>query len=67
MRRTLLYVLRLTHGVAVRILAAGGLVVVGVIGWWTHSAAVTLALSAVVLWSVVVFDFVRARRAGILA
>ncbi len=58
--------LRLTHGVAVRIVGAGALVIVAAIGWLTQSAAVTLGLSAVVLWSIVAFDYVRGRRAGVI-
>lgn len=58
--------LRLTHGVAVRIVAAAALVVVAALDWWTHSALLTLALSAAVLWSVVVYDFVRGRRVGVI-
>ena len=58
--------LRLTHGVAARILGAGVLVIVAAIGWLTQAAAVTLGLSAVVLWSIVAFDYVRGRRAGVI-
>jgi hypothetical protein len=56
-----------THGVAIRIVSAGALVVVAFIGWLTGSSFLTLGLSAAVLWSVVVYDYVRGRRAGIIA
>jgi hypothetical protein len=46
--------LRVTHGVAIRIVSAGALVVVAFIGWLTGSSFLTLGLSAAVLWSVVV-------------
>jgi len=59
--------LRLTHGVAVRIVSGGVLVFVAVVGWLTSSALVTLGLSVAVLWSVVGFDYVRGRRAGVIA
>jgi low temperature requirement protein LtrA len=59
--------LRVTHGVAARIVAAAVLVTVAVVGWLTSSALLTLGLSAAVLWSVVGFDYVRGRRAGVLA
>jgi low temperature requirement protein LtrA len=59
--------LRLTHGVAVRIVSAALLVVVAVVGSLTGSPLLTLALSVVVLWSVVASDYIYGRRAGVLA
>ena len=47
-------------------MGAGVLVIVAAIGWLTQAAAVTLGLSAVVLWSIVAFDYVRGRRAGVI-
>lgn len=58
--------LRLTHGVAVRIIATAVLAVVAVVGWLTASAWLTLALSVAVLWSVVVYDYGRGRRASVI-
>ena len=58
--------LRLTHGVAVRIVSAAALVPVAVGGWLTSSALLTVALSVAVLWSVVGYDYVRGRRAGVI-
>ena len=58
--------LRLTHGVAVRIIGAAFLVIVAAVGWFTGSSWLTLGLSALVLWSIVVYDFVRGRRVGVI-
>jgi len=58
--------LRLTHGEAARIVAAVALIPVAVVGWRTSSAVVTLGLSVAVLWSVVGYDYVRGRRAGVI-
>jgi hypothetical protein len=59
--------LRLTHGVAIRIVSAAVLVIVAVVGWPTSSPIVTLVLSVVVLWSVVAYDYVHGRRADVIA
>ena len=59
--------LRLTHGVAIRIVSAAVLVIVAMVGWLTSSPLLTLVLSVVVLWSVVAYDFVHGRRAGVIA
>jgi low temperature requirement protein LtrA len=59
--------LRLTHGVTVRVVGALALVIVAVIDWRTGSVLLTLGLSAAVLWSVAVYDFVRGRRVGVIA
>ena len=59
--------LRLTHGVAIRIVSAAVLVIVAVVGWLTSSPILTLVLSVVVLWSVVAYDYVYGRRAGVIA
>jgi len=59
--------LRLTRGVAARMVSAAALVIVAVLGWRTDSAFVTVGLSAAVLWSVVVFDYVRGHRLGVVA
>jgi hypothetical protein len=51
----------------VRIVSAALLVVVAVVGSLTGSPLLTLALSVVVLWSVVASDYIYGRRAGVLA
>jgi hypothetical protein len=43
------------------------LVIVAVVGWLTSSPILTLVLSVVVLWSVVAYDYVYGRRAGVIA
>ncbi|GIH08503.1 hypothetical protein Rhe02_65700 [Rhizocola hellebori] len=58
--------LRLTHGVAARVISAAMLAVVALVAWQTDSAMLTLVLSAAVLWSVVIYDFIRGRHAGII-
>jgi hypothetical protein len=53
--------------VAIRIVSAAVLVIVAVVGWLTSSPILTLGLSVVVLWSVVAYDYVHGRRAGVIA
>jgi hypothetical protein len=52
--------------VAARIVSAAALVPVAVGGWLSSSALLTAALSVAVLWSVVGYDYVRGRRAGVI-
>ncbi|NUT33260.1 MAG: low temperature requirement protein A [Hamadaea sp.] len=59
--------LRLTRGVAARMVSAAALVVVAALGWVSGSVFVTMGLSAAVLWSLVVFDYVRGHRVGVVA